>query len=118
MDDIKKVIGARIRSLRKTLGLTQEELAERASLANETISRVERGIQGATLDNYLALAEALDVNLKELFDIGDKNLEKIISQKRIREIVSILQDRKKADIELVFQIVKMVLEHPKMKRKR
>ncbi len=117
MEQVKKAVGSRIRAVRKTLGLTQEDLAEKASLANETISRVERGVQGATLDNYLAIAKALGINLRDLFDAADENLEKAVSKKRIRDLVSILQDRKKADVELAHDLVKRIFEHPKLKRK-
>jgi transcriptional regulator with XRE-family HTH domain len=43
MPDIRKVVGRRTRVLRKKLGYTQEELARRAEIARESLSRIERG---------------------------------------------------------------------------
>ena len=45
-----------IRNLRKQLGLTQEELAERLGVALNTISRIEIGQRGVSIDLALELA--------------------------------------------------------------
>lgn len=48
--------GKRIRELRKQFGLTQEELAERLGVALNTISRIEIGQRGVSIDLALELA--------------------------------------------------------------
>lgn len=58
-DELVTAVGSRIRSRRDALGLTQEELAARAGIHSETLSRVERGRMQPTLTLLLALAEAL-----------------------------------------------------------
>ncbi len=47
--------GKRIRNLRKNLGLTQEELAEQLGVALNTISRIEIGQRGVSIDLALEL---------------------------------------------------------------
>ena|SRR5215210_1627000 len=48
--------------------LSQEELAERAGISRFTVQRVERGDGGVRPKTGRALAEALDVEVEELFD--------------------------------------------------
>lgn len=48
--------GKRIRNLRKNLGLTQEDLAEQLGVALNTISRIEIGQRGVSIDLALELA--------------------------------------------------------------
>lgn len=59
-------LGARIRELRGALGLSQEELAERAGLHRTYVGAVERGERNVSLDNILALASALEISASEL----------------------------------------------------
>lgn len=56
-----------IAKLRKAKGLTQNDLADMTGIGQSTISRAEKGDDGATLGNFKAIAEALGVHLKDLF---------------------------------------------------
>lgn len=51
---------------RKELGLTQAELAEKAGIAQNTISGYEAGERFPSRDNLGKLAEALDCKISEL----------------------------------------------------
>jgi transcriptional regulator with XRE-family HTH domain len=53
-------LGLAVRALRKERRLTQAELAERAGLAYETVSRVETGREPPSLRTAMALADALE----------------------------------------------------------
>jgi DNA-binding XRE family transcriptional regulator len=48
-----------LRELRKTLGLTQEELAKKSKLPRTTISKVESGSRNTTLETLTAMAQAM-----------------------------------------------------------
>lgn len=61
MDDIKYIIADNVRIFRKKENLTQNELAERADLSLDTIKRIESGKRTMSLDNFLRVAEALNV---------------------------------------------------------
>lgn len=67
MDTIEKQFGERVRELRLARGLSQEELAFRASIHRTYLSGIERGKRNLSLKNIGAVAEALDVTLSELF---------------------------------------------------
>jgi DNA-binding XRE family transcriptional regulator/quercetin dioxygenase-like cupin family protein len=67
--EIEKTVRTRLRSLRTALGLSLDELADRANLSPSTISRVETGKRTISLDVLLPLAAALQVDLDALLDI-------------------------------------------------
>ncbi len=67
MHDLRPALGARIRELRRHLGLSQEELADRARLHWTYLSDLERGRQTPTVDVVNRLARALGVTLAEFF---------------------------------------------------
>lgn len=62
-----KKFGQKVGSIRKTLCMTQEELAFRANISPSYMSAVERGITDTTISTAKRLAKALKINLKELF---------------------------------------------------
>jgi len=53
-----------VKQLRKAKGLSQEELAERASLDRTYISGVERGVRNITLESLELIIFALDCSLE------------------------------------------------------
>jgi len=70
-DTIQKRFGERIRALRQLRRLSQEELAFRAGIHRTYLGGVERGERNPALKNINSLAEALNVTLAELFQLGD-----------------------------------------------
>jgi transcriptional regulator with XRE-family HTH domain len=75
-------IGERIRNLRQSSSLTQEELAERAGLTKGFISQIERDLTSISLDSLIQLLEALDENISDFF--REASAEKIVYQEQDR----------------------------------
>jgi transcriptional regulator with XRE-family HTH domain len=69
-------IGERIRNLRQSSNLTQEELAERANLTKGFISQVERDLTSISLDSLVQILDALDEDISDFF--REASQEKII----------------------------------------
>jgi transcriptional regulator with XRE-family HTH domain len=65
-----KAIGLRIRELRKQKKLSQEELSYKSELMLSQIGRIERGETNPTISTLYVLAEALEVELKDLVDVN------------------------------------------------
>lgn len=65
-DEILKQFGDVVRSRRKRLGLSQEELAFEAEMDRTYISGIERGKRNISLLNIYRLAAALKVKPREL----------------------------------------------------
>jgi transcriptional regulator with XRE-family HTH domain len=62
LSDALKTLGGRIRERRNELGLSQEALADRASLHWTFVGQVERGRRNLSLHNLLKLADALQTD--------------------------------------------------------
>lgn len=65
-DEIEQVVRARLRGLRRSMGLSLDELAARTNLSASTISRIETGRRSISLDVLLPLAAGLQVDLDTL----------------------------------------------------
>lgn len=59
--------GKRIRKLRKQNGLTQEQLADLLGVALNTISRIEVGSRGISIDLAIELVVHFDTTLDYIF---------------------------------------------------
>jgi transcriptional regulator with XRE-family HTH domain len=75
-------IGERIRNLRQSSNLTQEELAERAGLTKGFISQIERDQTSISLDSLVKMLEALDENISDFFQ--EASQEKITYREKDR----------------------------------
>lgn len=64
----KADFGKKIRLRRKKIGMSQEELAERAELHRTYIGSVERGERNISLENIYRLAAALECKASDLVD--------------------------------------------------
>ncbi|WP_425998610.1 helix-turn-helix domain-containing protein [Caulobacter sp. DWR1-3-2b1] len=62
-------IGARIKSRRKALGLTLQELADRSGLSKPFLSQVERDLTTPSLMSMLGLAKGLQVEISYFMEI-------------------------------------------------
>lgn len=60
--------GAKVRELRKTKGISQEELAFKAGLHRTYIGMIERAEKNITLKNIEKIANALDVKIFDLLN--------------------------------------------------
>lgn len=58
--------GEKIRELRKSKAISQEELAHRANLHRTYIGMIERAEKNITLINIEKIAKAFDIDIKEL----------------------------------------------------
>lgn len=100
-------IGQRIKAIRKSLNLTQAQLAEKAGVSDNFIGLIERGEGRPTLDTVAKIAEALRIKLQDLF-IEDSVLS---TKEIIHEIENLLKSREAKDAELVLSISKKVFEY-------
>lgn len=63
------LVGERIRFLRKKLGLTQTELSELVLKDRQYLYKIEKGLVTPNISTITILAKAMEIPLKELFDI-------------------------------------------------
>lgn len=68
--ELRLQLGKRVKHFRRLSRLTQAQLAEKADLSVNYISEIENGTASPTLKTLLKLAQALDVEVEELFRFG------------------------------------------------
>lgn len=66
--------GEFLKHLRKSKGMTQEQLAEHFYVSTRTVSRWETGRNAPDLDMLIELADFYDVNIREIID-GERKIE-------------------------------------------
>ncbi len=102
MTTLKKLFGARIKSLRESKDWTQEYLAERMDISSNYLSGMERGRENPTFDMLVKLSDALEAEMWEIFDFGHeerpgelrkmlKNFAKEIDEENLRLSIKILR---------------------------
>lgn len=106
MTDISKKLGKRLQEIRKMRDLTQSQLAELVELEVMTISRMESGTHYPKQDNLAKIAQALKVDVRELFDYRHFGTKKDL----IEDIDSILKKSTVKDIQFYKKMMCSYLE--------
>ena len=89
----RKAVGAAIRNRRKTLALTQQELAAKVKRSIPTISKIESGLHPLDVDTLSALAAALETSpTRLLWDVHRSQLEMIAGLQGIVPVFDTLFD--------------------------
>lgn len=93
MDHLRK-LGRQINQIRKIKGITQETLAERSDLTVSYISKIETGTKNPTITVIKRIAQAMGVDIYQLFISLDPELmsNRTILEK-IEELINILKER-------------------------
>ena len=103
MKDMKRLLGMRIKELRKGIGFSQEELAERTGISSKYLSRIEMGQHFPSIDTLIRLADALNVELKDFFEF----VHEVPSCRELKEILNNLVEGMDEDrLRLVVKVVK------------
>jgi CheY-like chemotaxis protein len=92
--DIKNRFGTAVRSRRKRLGISQEELAGRAGLHRTYVADIERGARNLSLANIEKLAKALEISIPTLFATDDSKPDAI----KLREILLVEDNPNDAEL--------------------
>ena len=68
--DLEKRFGAKLAYIRKAKKLSQMKLSEKVDMNFNYIGQIERGEANVTIKTIKILADALDVEVKMLFDFS------------------------------------------------
>ncbi|SEB02267.1 helix-turn-helix domain-containing protein [Paenibacillus sp. 276b] len=109
--EVLKLVGARIRALRKERGYSQESLGEKGGFHFSYIGQIERGEKNVSLVNLAKIAESLDVNLIQLFAYieMEEEFEVTENEKEISEIVQMLRDSSSDNIRVAKNVIKGIM---------
>ncbi|MGZ0040525.1 helix-turn-helix domain-containing protein [Paenibacillus ottowii] len=107
--EVLKLVGARIRALRKEKGLSQESLGEKGGFHFSYIGQIERGEKNVSLINIAKIADALDVNLIQLFAYVNEDIKVTKHEDGIQEIVNILQKSSPEKVRLARNVIREII---------
>jgi transcriptional regulator with XRE-family HTH domain len=71
--DIRERFGFAVKGRREELGLTQEDLADKAGIHRTYLSDIERGSRNVSLINIERVAAALSMLMSELFRLVERS---------------------------------------------
>jgi len=102
-------VGARIRELRREKGLTQEALGEKGGFHFSYVGQIERGEKNVALLNLAKIAEALEVDISQLFTPPTPDPDEK-SQADIQEITYMLTQQNPQQIAMAKNVVREIFK--------
>jgi transcriptional regulator with XRE-family HTH domain len=101
-----RLVGVKIRDIRKSKGLSQENLAELCGLHINYIGGLERGERNVTLLNLEKVSDALKVSVSDFFSYLHK-FERVDGRDvLLNELINLLLTRNEKDIRFATRLLK------------
>ena len=100
-------LGEKIKYLRKSKGISQEELATMLKINRNFLSRIETGKSDPNVGILKSIAQIFNVDLNSLLDINNSEEQGIDKIKYITENCKYLQDK---DLEIIVRIMSVMRE--------
>jgi transcriptional regulator with XRE-family HTH domain len=101
MADNKKLLGQKVRQLRKQQKHSQEQFAELVGIDPNSVSRIECGVHYPSLDTLEKIAKVLKVEMRDLFLFSSKE-----SPEELRTYL--VQTASELDVEKLREVVRAV----------
>ena len=101
----QKKIGRFLKELRKEMGITQEEFAEKLDVSSRTISRWETGANMPDISLLVNIAEIFNVSIPEIIN-GERKSE--IMEKETKKVAEAMSDYATAEKAVVLKRVKVI----------
>lgn len=106
MADIRKRFANKLDELRIERGLSQEQLAERAGITPEYVSRIKGGRKSPSMTVIENLANALGVEVKTLFDWGSTQG---MADPVLVELVDVVRQGTPEQRQMVLKVARTIL---------
>lgn len=94
-ENVKKYLGLRVRALRESLNMTQEDLAAACDVSWRTISNLERGIVVPDLMMVYNISRKFNISIDEMLDYkvdNHKSLSRLEKENCLVECIRQLDD--------------------------
>ena len=112
-------LGTRLLELRKQKGLTQEQLAEKLNVTNQSVSKWEKDINAPDITLLVALADLFETSVDSLRGRGERKPQVTTSAKSIDQLVFRIRilsaNKDKVNINLPLSIVKIFSKDGELK---
>ncbi len=112
-------LGSRLLELRKQKGFTQEQLAEKLNVTNQSVSKWEKDINAPDITLLVELADLLETSVDYLLGRGENKPVVTTTQKNIDQLVFKIRiqsaNKDKVNINLPLSIVKLFAKDGELK---
>ncbi len=106
MSQLKRLLGKRIKEIRTSRGLTQEQLSEATNIGAPSISKIESGVYHPTDDNLEKISKALNIEPYKLYMFNylkdPQDLKKEIDNK--------LAKASNDEIRIIYKIINAIID--------
>lgn len=107
MNDLKKQLGQRIKSIRLSRKLTQEEFCARIQIEIPTLSNIERGKSYPTVSTLKSIIDVFYVQPNDIFDFEYLQDEETID----KEIFDIYKTFSLCNKQYLLRLIKFIFEN-------
>ena len=106
--NLKQEMGEKIKRLRKSRGVTQEQLAEMVDISSRNISNIELGISFPKPETLEKIMTALDITTEKLFanDHIKPNSELVSN---IKNYINLVKDDNRK-LEQIYKLIRSLVE--------
>lgn len=110
MAELIRIICANIKDVRKSKGLTQEELAEKCDLHTSYLAGVERGERNITIQTLDKIAQGLEISPIDLLKFEQLNIDEqyFNKQEKLNVLLNIVNDFNENEISRIINIVQEI----------
>lgn len=106
MNNLMKVVGQNIQYIRKSKGLTQEELAEKCEMQTSYLAGVERASRNITIQTLEKIISGLEVLPGDLFDLTHfLEKQEPVKQTLLKKLEYRLANCSERELKLIIKIV-------------
>jgi transcriptional regulator with XRE-family HTH domain len=102
-----KLFGRRVRSVRTSLNLGQEEVAAKIGIEAKHLGRIERGERRPSFQLIFDLARAMNVSPRVLFEFDRDDLDCLLLRKKID---ALFEKCSPQQLQQAYRILKSLLE--------
>lgn len=106
-----RILGEKIKEIRKNKKFTQEELAWKVGVSPNFIGLIERGKKKPSIETLIKISEVLETPISTLFD--DFKYQVKEEDVLIKKISSFLKEGTEKEKKVIYQIVKSIIKKEK-----
>ncbi len=106
-ENLKRLVGHRVKLAREKLGMTQEEFSEKLDRSVPAISNLERGVSLPPLDLLLKISALADCDLAEFVALSP-NAERPTVTRTALELIGLLERIAPADQDLLLSVARLL----------
>lgn len=111
MQTLRELLGQRIREIREAKNVKQVDLANWIDIEPTNLSKIEKGIHLPKDETIKKITQALNIDIRELFDFAHIHSKKELLQK----IENFLLNAKIEDLEFLYRVIISYIESQKNK---